>query len=73
MAAPAAEGSQGPRQAAMISPKLQGLFFTIEAAAFQEWRAAGPERKAEICKQIGEMEARWIIAEIEKEAAKLRT
>lgn len=56
----------------MIAPKLQGLFFAVEAAAFQEWKAAGPERKAQICKQIGEWEARKIIAEIEKEAAKLR-
>lgn len=50
-----------------ISNSLQTTFHLLETAAFIEWRDATPERKEEITKQLGELEGRMIIEEIEKE------
>ena len=50
-----------------ISSKLRNTFWMLETAAFIEWKDATPERKEEITRQLGELEGRMIVEEIERE------
>ena len=54
----------------MISSKLQAVFFCLELVAFEEYRSATLKRRGEICKKLGELEAKMVIKEIEKEVNK---
>jgi hypothetical protein len=52
----------------MISTALRTTFHLLETAAFLEWRDATPERKEEITRELGHLEARAIIREIEEQS-----
>jgi hypothetical protein len=49
--------------------KLRAQFALIEMAIFPEWLKADDKRREEIAKELGQMEAKMTIAEIEKEVA----
>ena len=51
-----------------VSNKLQTLFWALETAAFLEWRDATPERREEITRELGQLEGKLILEEIEKES-----
>lgn len=55
----------------MISNKLHSIFSILEMEAFPRWKEAGPEEKERIARELGEVEAKMIIAEIEAEAKKI--
>jgi len=52
---------------------LEEKFRIVETAAFDEWKRAGPKKREDITKAIGEWEAREIIKQIEAEANKKYT
>ena len=50
---------------------LRGAFQVIEMVAFQEWKDATPERREEITRALGELEARMILQKIDEEVKAL--
>lgn len=52
----------------MISHKLQTIFSVLETAAFIEWQKAGPEERERITRELGRLEAKAIISEIEEQS-----
>lgn len=55
----------------MISDKLQGTFKVLEMLAFPEWQKANESKKLRMTKDLGELEGKMIIEEIEANLAKL--
>lgn len=52
------------------SAQLRGMFHIIEMAAFQEWKDAGPKRRKEITSELGAIEGKAIMKEIEAASEK---
>jgi hypothetical protein len=48
----------------MISKTLRQRFEILEMAAFNIWKNSNQKKRKEICKRLGEYEARQIIKEI---------
>ncbi len=55
-----------------MSEKLRLKFFLLETAMFVEWQKANKKDRDRICKEIGELEGKWLLAEINELAAKLK-
>jgi len=54
-----------------VLKKINYNFLLLEFAFFPEWQKANKERRNEICKKLGELEARVIIKKIGEEVKKI--
>jgi hypothetical protein len=52
----------------MISIELHNAFAIMEMATFPDWQKANEQRRAEITRKLGKVEAQMIIEEIKKNA-----
>jgi hypothetical protein len=55
----------------MISQKLHHIFSILEMEAFPRWQKADAQGKEKISKELGEIEGKLIIKEIEEESKKI--
>jgi len=52
----------------MINAQLNGIFFTVEMAAFLQWKKLDPKKRDKFCEKLARWEADLIIKEINKQA-----
>lgn len=55
-----------------VIEKMMSNFLLLEFAIFPEWQKANKKKRNEICKKLGELEARLIIKKISEEVKKIK-